>query len=263
RARAVALTLVFGPARLQLARLLLDLRGRLAHRQRPAVAFAVAAQHVIAARVDDDFRLVPVFLLREDDRSRHGAIVQKALDFAEAPIDQLPQRRRDVDVTAGDVYAHESSQLPAASLRLIQYFALVGGGDLELFAIFRDRAARQHEALLLEDADDLRVAERLPRVLVLDDLADALLDRHRPHAVAVRAADPAMEEVLQLEHALRRVHVLVVDDAADGRFVHADVVGHVTQDERPQVLDAVIEEFALEVDDAVRDLLDRLLPLVD
>ena len=72
-----------------------------------------------------------------------------------------------------------------------------------------------------------------------------------------------MEEVLHLEHALRRVHVLVGHDAADRRLVHADVVGDVAQHQRPQVLDAVIEEVALEVDDAVGDLVDRLLPLLD
>ena len=71
-----------------------------------------------------------------------------------------------------------------------------------------------------------------------------------------------MEEVLHFEHALRRVHVLVRDDAADRRLVHPDVVGHVPQDERPQVLDAVIEKIALEIDETRRDFLDRLLALL-
>ena len=73
---------------------------------------------------------------------------------------------------------------------------------------------------------------------------------------------PLWKKILHLEHALRRVHVLVGHDAADRRLVHADVVGDVAQHERPQVLDAVIEEVALEVDDAGRDLVDRLLPLL-
>ena len=72
-----------------------------------------------------------------------------------------------------------------------------------------------------------------------------------------------MEEIAHFEHALRRVHVLVVDHAADGGLVHADVVGDVAQHERTQVLDPVIEELALEVDDAGRDLVDRLLALID
>ena len=152
---------------------------------------------------------------------------------------------------------------PVSSVASIQHFALVGRGDLELLAVFRDRAARQDQALALKDADDLGIAQRLARVFVLDDLPDPLLDRDRRHAFAERAADPAVEEVLHLEHALRRVHVLVGDDAADGRFVHADVVGHVAQDERAEMFDALIQEVALEVDDAVGDLVDRLLALLD
>ena len=35
---------------------------------------------------------------------------------------------------------------------------------------------RQLQAFALQDADDLRVAERLARVFILDNLADALLD---------------------------------------------------------------------------------------
>src|SRR2546430_10394153 len=63
-------------------------------------------------------------------------------------------------------------------------------------------------------------------ILVLDNLPDPLLDGDRRDALAVGAADPAVEEILHLEHTLRRVHVLVRHHAADGRFVHADVVGH-------------------------------------
>src|SRR4051812_48098653 len=139
---------------------------------------------------------------------------------------------------------------------LVQNFALVRGGNLQFFPVLRDRAAREDEAFALEDADDLRVAQGLARVFVLDDLPDALLDRDGRDALAVRAADAAVEEVLHLEHALRGVHVLVRHDATDGGLVHADVVGDVAQHQRPQVLDAVVEEIALEVDDAVGDLLD-------
>src|SRR6185295_16536601 len=146
---------------------------------------------------------------------------------------------------------------------LIQNFTLIRGRDLQFFAVLGDGAAREDQAFALEDADDLGVAQRLAGVFVLDDLPDALLDRDRRDALAVRAADAAVEEVLHLEHALRRVHVLVRHDAADGRLVHADVVGDVAQDERTEMFDAVIEEIALEVDDAVRDLVNRLLPLLD
>src|SRR5689334_18861606 len=158
----------------------------------------------------------------------------------------------------------EIARLPPPAPEVsVQDLALIRRRNLQLFAVLRDGAPGEHEALALQDADDLRVAERLAGILVLDDLADALLDRHRRDALAVRAADAAVEEVLHFEHALGRVHVLVVDHAADGGLVHADVVGDVAQHQRAQVLDAVIEELALEVDDAGGHLVDRLLALVD
>jgi hypothetical protein len=73
---------------------------------------------------------------------------------------------------------------------------------------------------------------------------------------------PLWKKYFHFIHALRGVHVLVVDHAGHGGLVHPDVVGDVAQDQRPQVLDAVIQERVLEIDDARRDLDDRLLPLV-
>src|SRR5262249_59999788 len=118
--------------------------------------------------------------------------------------------------------ASRSSERPSASSRLlrsaptetpwvcvtsVEDLALIRGRNLELFAVLGDRASRELEAFALQHRDNLRVAERLARILVLDDLPDALLDRHRRHTLAVRAADAAVEEVLHFEHALGRVHV--------------------------------------------------------
>src|SRR6476661_6869575 len=90
--------------------------------------------------------------------------------------------------------ASKSSERPSASSRLlrsaptetpwvwttsVEDLALVRGRNLELFA--------------LQHGHNLRVAQRLARILVLDDLADALLDRHRRHTLAVRTADAAVE----------------------------------------------------------------------
>src|SRR5688572_11344858 len=71
---------------------------------------------------------------------------------------------------------------------LVQHLPLVRCGNFELLAVLRNGTACQFEALALQDADDLRVAQRLSRILLLDDLADALLDRDRRHRLAVRAA---------------------------------------------------------------------------
>src|SRR5918995_7494381 len=117
-----------------------------------------------------------------------------------------------------------STFLPVSSSRMsVEDLPLIGGRDLQLFAVLRNGAAREHKPLALQDADDFRVTERLPGILRLDDLANPLLDRHRRDALAVRAADPAVEEIFHLEHALRRVHVLVRHHAADRGLMHPDV----------------------------------------
>src|SRR5207249_9776463 len=71
---------------------------------------------------------------------------------------------------------------------------------------------------------------------------------------AVGALDLAREEVAQLEHAARGVHVLAGGDARDSRLVHPDRFGDVLENHRPHVLLAVLEERRLPPDDRAGDL---------
>ena len=89
---AGALPLALGPLAFELLRLLLDLLRRLPQRCRPAGALAVAAQHVIAARVHDDLGAEPVFFLRQDDLRGDRAVVEEPLEPGEPLVDQLPER---------------------------------------------------------------------------------------------------------------------------------------------------------------------------
>src|SRR4051812_41922167 len=95
-----------GPFRLELLGLLLDLLLRLPDRQRPGIALADAAQRVIAPRVHVQLGDVAVLLLGQGDRRRHGALVEDAIELAQGLVDQAPERRRDVEMAAGDIYAH-------------------------------------------------------------------------------------------------------------------------------------------------------------
>jgi hypothetical protein len=45
--------------------------------------------------------------------------------------------------------------------------------------------------------------------------------------------------------------------------VHADVVGHIPQDQWFELLDAVVQKRPLELDDGYRDLVDRALALFE
>src|SRR6266540_4163785 len=186
-------------------------------------------------------------------RTRYFSFVSVMMAETAASLSMRSRRprRREISCrTAGVISTCRPVMSSRIGKRLEKTLPRVRCGDFQLYAVGRYRPPREHQPFLLQDADDLRVAERLARVFVLDDLPDPLLDRDRRDALAVRAADPAVEEILHLEHALRRVHVLVRDHAADGRFVHADVVGHVAQHQRPEVFDAVIEKVLLKIDDA-------------
>src|SRR5574338_1116133 len=141
--------------------------------------------------------------------------------------------------------------------------ALAARQDAELLAVLGDGAARDVDAALLEQLDDLLVRVRALGVLARDQLLDLRLHRLRREVLAVRARDARVEEELQLEDALRRVHVLRRRHARHRRLVHADVLGDVTQDERLEMRDALVEELALELQDRLGDLDDRALALLD
>src|SRR3989449_1344368 len=154
--------------------------------------------------------------------------------------------------------------MPAAGARSEKPLALAGRQDSEHLPVLCDGASRDVDVLRAEDLDDLLIAVGLVAGLAGDDLPDLVLDRLAGDVVtAVGARDRRVEEELQLVDALRRVHVLVRGHPRDGALVHPDVLGHVAQDERPEVGDALVEELALELDDRVGDLDDGALPLVD
>src|ERR1700730_14942514 len=141
--------------------------------------------------------------------------------------------------------------------------ALAAGQDAQHLPVFGDRAPRDVNVLRTENLDDLLVGERLVCGLLGDDLPDLVLYRLAGNVLASLPGDRRVEEILELVDPLGRVDVLVGGDAGDGALVHADVLGHVPQDERAQVGDALVEEVALELDDRVGNLDDGALALVD
>src|ERR1700730_11846036 len=132
--------------------------------------------------------------------------------------------------------------------------ALVRGRDAHGFAVLGNRATRHRNALGREQFRDAPVAQGSFRVLVLDELADLGADGGGGGAGTVGAFDLAGEEVAQLEHAARRVHVLAGSDARHRRLVHRDRFGDVLENHRPHVLLAVLEERRLALDDGAGDL---------
>ena len=70
------------------------------------------------------------------------------------------------------------------------------------------------------------------RVLAADELLDLVLDAARGDVVAVGGGKSRREEVLERQHATRRLHELLVRHAADRGLVHAHGFGDFTQRER-------------------------------
>ena len=76
-------------------------------------------------------------------------------------------------------------------------------------------------------------------------------------------AERRAEEVLELEGAERRRHVLGGRHARDRRLVQAELVGDLAQDERLHRDRTVREEALLTLDDRLRDALDGVEALQD
>ena len=65
------------------------------------------------------------------------------------------------------------------------------------------------------------------------------------HLAAVAGGEGAVEEVLELEYAVRSAHVFVGGDAAYAGFAAAYVFGNVLEHEGFQLIYAVLEEVVL------------------
>src|SRR4051794_35747198 len=136
-------------------------------------------------------------------------------------------------------------------------------GDAQLVPVLGHGAAGDLDPLAVQDPHQLAVRQGPLGVLRLDELLDLAFDGQRRDVIAVLPVDATVEEELHREEAALGVDVLVGDHPADRRLVHADVLGHVAQHHRPQVLDAAVEELALLADDRRRHLVDRALALVE
>ena len=88
------------------------------------------------------------------------------------------------------------------------------------------------------------------------------LHRLVAHGGAVGILEPRSEKVLHLEEALRRLHVLPRDGAADGRHMDTDCIGDLGHDQRLQRTRPLTEKLLLTRDDLVADRQEGLLTLL-
>src|SRR6266545_3620028 len=114
--------------------------------------------------------------------------------------------------------------LPAGRRRylkaLLFHASLMRTGDAHVFAVLCHRAARDLDALRLQDAGDLLISQRTGWIFLVDQLLYASLQNEQRCVAALRPLHTFGEEIPQFEHSLRGVGVLAGYRATDGGWVH-------------------------------------------
>src|SRR5258706_1987369 len=130
------------------------------------------------------------------------------------------------------------------------------------FAVFRDGAARNDDALLAEYFRDLAVGQRFLAVFRADELLDQRADRGARGRAAGIGGDMAAEKIFEFVDAARREHEFLGGDARDRRFVQIQRVRDLPQHQRAHRDFTVLEKVALAVDDRLRDAQDGVEALL-
>src|SRR5579862_9282961 len=92
-------------------------------------------------------------------------------------------------------------------VELFLYPALVRAGDAHIFTVLGDGAARDLNALRLQNARELLVGERPRWIFFLNQFFDAALQNEQAGVAALGTLHTFAEKIAQLKNALRRVRV--------------------------------------------------------
>src|SRR5262249_35376116 len=92
--------------------------------------------------------------------------------------------------------------------------ALVRGQDAQFLPVLCDGPSRDRQALLAERARDVLVRQGLGQLFLRHQILDHLLDADRGNLVALSLGNPAVEEELERQYTLRRLHELSRGHAA-------------------------------------------------
>src|SRR5215470_11882568 len=109
------------------------------------------------------------------------------------------------------------------------------GQDSDLFAILGHCPAGDRKSALGKHGHDILVTERVPGILVANNLGDGLADAFVAHRLAVVRRVAESEKIFKLEEPSRRREVLPRNGPTDGSLVHADGLRDVTHCHRPKM----------------------------
>src|SRR5882672_4008997 len=139
----------------------------------------------------------------------------------------------------------------------------MGAGNAHVFPVLGNGAARDLNALRLQDAGELLIGQRTAGIFLVDQLFDAALEDQQRRVTALGALYAFAEEVTQLENSLWRVRVLAGYGTAHGGGMHSDFFSHLLDHHGLKMVDASFQKVLLPGDDAVTDFGDGLFALLD
>jgi len=73
-----------------------------------ATVSPVRVEELLPSGMERHVDAVPMLLTRQDGMRRHDLVVEEPFQFDELAFDEAPQRRGDVNVTAGEFETHGS-----------------------------------------------------------------------------------------------------------------------------------------------------------
>src|ERR1700733_8297870 len=148
-------------------------------------------------------------------------------------------------------------------LNLIANSALVGAGYAQIFAVLGHRAAGDVNALSLQHTGNQIIGEGLARIFFINQFLDLAFKQHQRSAASLRPMNAFGEKETQLKNALRSVHILARNRAADSRRMDADFFRHFLDHHRFQGVHAALQELALAAHDGFAGSQDSVLALLD
>src|SRR5260370_20101788 len=100
-------------------------------------------------------------------------------------------------------------------------------------------------------------------VFLFNHFLDFALQDEQRHYASGGPLNSLGEEIAQLEYTLRSVRVLAGHRSADRGWMYAHLLGHLFDHHRLQLIDPVSQEIALALHNALADLEDSMLALLD
>ena len=129
-------------------------------------------------------------------------------------------------------------------------FSVTRGANTQVFPVFCDCPAGHLEAMFFfEKSRYLLVVERVRWIFLSNNFTYQVhYDRRRKHGMVI-PSDAGSEEEFHLKDAKGSLHIFIRRNTARRRFVNTNIIGDVSQVQRPKITNTLLKKIRLEIDD--------------